>query len=326
MTTAELHAKLEEVDPAMAERLHPNDRRKIERSLRVWHETGARRSDAHLRQQASARQPPRYRRCVFLWVDCELDALDHRLDSRIEDMLARGLLEEVRTIRDAVKASAGASGEGAAAPDFTRGVMQAIGVRELWECCRSDAVATEEALTAMRCHTKRYVRVQLRWIRNRLLRRTPLHRFDTADVHSERDWQEKVVAPALAAVESCTCTASLLRNLDDVGDGGTVPCPASVQLVPLVREAHNNDLAAWRKYTCEACHGLRLNGAHEWEIHLKSRRHRKSLKHTEEQRRRLEREQKQEEQELKSRETAAAPGSTTEHQKDQGAKESAAPV
>ena len=44
--------KLREVDPAMAQRWHPNDVRKIRRSLEVWLQTGRKASDVYAEQEA----------------------------------------------------------------------------------------------------------------------------------------------------------------------------------------------------------------------------------------------------------------------------------
>lgn len=45
-----LHARLAAVDPASAERLHPNDRRRIIRALEIFHQTNVPLSDSLVSQ------------------------------------------------------------------------------------------------------------------------------------------------------------------------------------------------------------------------------------------------------------------------------------
>ncbi|KAL0107323.1 hypothetical protein PUN28_015696 [Cardiocondyla obscurior] len=70
----ELHQRLMEVDPEMANRLHPNNRRKIIRSLEVFHQHGKKHSEL-LKVQRNAGGcglggPLRYSDSVILWLRC----------------------------------------------------------------------------------------------------------------------------------------------------------------------------------------------------------------------------------------------------------------
>ena len=40
--------------------------------------------------------PLRFARAVFLWVDCEREVLESRLDRRVDQMMGEGLIEELR--------------------------------------------------------------------------------------------------------------------------------------------------------------------------------------------------------------------------------------
>jgi tRNA dimethylallyltransferase len=51
-SAGEMLEKLKEVDPVMAQRWHPNDVRKIRRSLEVWLQTGRKASDVYAEQEA----------------------------------------------------------------------------------------------------------------------------------------------------------------------------------------------------------------------------------------------------------------------------------
>ena len=88
-----LWEKLNEIDPVMAQRLHPNNKRKICRSLQVYQQHGVAHSQI-LTQDGNSGETLRFPRCCYFWIGCDLGVLDPRLDSRIESMIAQGLLAE----------------------------------------------------------------------------------------------------------------------------------------------------------------------------------------------------------------------------------------
>lgn len=82
------HARLIEVDPVLAARLHPNDHVRIVRGIEVHALTGRRLSELHA-------EDTRHR------IDAEVVAVDvpdlyERIDVRVESMMAEGYLDEVR--------------------------------------------------------------------------------------------------------------------------------------------------------------------------------------------------------------------------------------
>ncbi|XP_042363039.1 tRNA dimethylallyltransferase isoform X1 [Plectropomus leopardus] len=98
---AELHKRLVEVDPKMAAMLHPNDKRKIARSLQIHEETGVSHSRwlEEQRGQEGGDElggPLRYPDPCIFWLHADMDALDKRLDARVDKMLSAGLIEELR--------------------------------------------------------------------------------------------------------------------------------------------------------------------------------------------------------------------------------------
>ncbi|KAF2367224.1 tRNA dimethylallyltransferase [Trinorchestia longiramus] len=100
-----LYADLMRVDPERAKTLHPNDRRKIIRSLEVWQKTGLPHSEHLVRQRETEGGSVlggglRYRNTVVLWVASEQEVLDARLDARVDDMLKMGLVDELLNFHD----------------------------------------------------------------------------------------------------------------------------------------------------------------------------------------------------------------------------------
>ncbi|KAG4305517.1 hypothetical protein PORY_001073 [Pneumocystis oryctolagi] len=110
LSTAALYARLNQVDPVIAQRWHPHDRRRIARSLEIFLSTGQRPSDLYQAQrqtEPSTRSGdrcqqafcahPRFKTCVF-WVYRELDVLDQFLDQRVEEMCASGALDDLHML------------------------------------------------------------------------------------------------------------------------------------------------------------------------------------------------------------------------------------
>lgn len=89
------HAALATVDPALAARLHPNDRVRVVRGLEVFHASGERLSEL----QAAHAAAPDAVTARGLWLD--RDDLRARIAARLGEMMAAGYLEEVGTLLDA---------------------------------------------------------------------------------------------------------------------------------------------------------------------------------------------------------------------------------
>lgn len=86
-----LFARLEAVDPESAARLHPNDVKRVVRALEIFELTGRKKSE-----QADGFVPRRpYLAVAF---DYPRTELYRRIDGRVDQMLAAGLVEEVRTL------------------------------------------------------------------------------------------------------------------------------------------------------------------------------------------------------------------------------------
>ena len=84
-----LSAQLEELDPVAVGRIDPRNVRRVIRAIEVTRATGVPFS------QVGTREPPPYRTLV-LGLTCPRGELYRRIDSRVEEMMRRGWVEEVR--------------------------------------------------------------------------------------------------------------------------------------------------------------------------------------------------------------------------------------
>src|SRR5262245_60103477 len=92
---AALHGRLARVDPATATRLHPNDVRRVVRALEVWETTG--RPISAFQQQWQEVRSGWEGRCLRL--DRPRTELYARIDARVHDMIAEGLVDEIAALR-----------------------------------------------------------------------------------------------------------------------------------------------------------------------------------------------------------------------------------
>lgn len=147
---AALHARLAEVDPRAAARIHPNDPQRLLRALEVHAVSGMSQSEMWER----ARLAPHAGHIIKLVIAPADRALLHeRLALRFNLMLERGLVNEVRALRDG------------AALDANAPAMRTVGYREVWrylvgEYARADMI--ERGVIATRQLAKR----QLTWLRS----------------------------------------------------------------------------------------------------------------------------------------------------------------
>jgi len=147
---AALHARLARVDPASAARLHFNDVRRVIRALEVWELTGRPISAWQTQWSGSAGDGEHVPR--VLWLDLPRPDLYARIDARVGEMLAAGLVEEVRRLR-------------ALPHHVSREAAQALGYKELFDFL-DGKLALEAAVERMRTRTRNFAKRQITWFRH----------------------------------------------------------------------------------------------------------------------------------------------------------------
>jgi tRNA dimethylallyltransferase len=153
---AALHERLQVIDPLLAAKLHPNDKRRIIRGLEVFKLTGQRLS--HLQTQFDEGQPASAVRVFVLsW---PRDELHCRINTRVEQMFAAGLVEEVRGL---------ITKHGR----LSRTAAQAVGYREVTDYLREQGTADreqgseclEQCIERVKSRTRQFARRQETWFR-----------------------------------------------------------------------------------------------------------------------------------------------------------------
>uniref|UniRef100_A0A8C3YJ28 tRNA dimethylallyltransferase n=1 Tax=Catagonus wagneri TaxID=51154 RepID=A0A8C3YJ28_9CETA len=262
----ELHKRLSLVDPEMAAKLHPHDKRKVARSLQVFEETGISHSEFLHRQHAEEGGGPlggplKFPNPCILWLNAE--QTDERLDKRVDNMLAAGLLDELRDFHRRYNEKKVAE----SSQDYQHGIFQSIGFKEFHEYLITEGKCTPETsnqllkkgIEALKQVTKRYARKQNRWVKNRFLSRPgpsvpPVYGLEVSDVSK---WEESVLEPALEIVQSFI--------------QGHRPAATPVKMP-------SNETENKRSYhMCDLCDRI-IIGDREWAAHMKSKSHLYHLK------------------------------------------------
>ncbi len=142
-----LHDRLAQVDPVSAARLHVNDRLRIIRALEVFHQSGIPFSAL---QQTHGFMESRYE-ALKIGLDVERGLLYERIDRRVDEMIAAGLVDEV---------------EGLLSEGYSPALkaMGAIGYRELCNCF-AGKITLSEAVSLIKKNTRHYAKRQLTWFK-----------------------------------------------------------------------------------------------------------------------------------------------------------------
>ena len=147
----QLRAELALADPDSAARLHPHDEKRILRALEVWLATG---KTLTRHNQDSQALPPRYRTLTLRLDFQNRETLWERINRRVDDMMERGLADEVRLLLD--------SGLN---PHCT--AMQAIGYKELAAALQTGS-PLQPAVELVKLRSRQYSKRQRTWFaRNR---------------------------------------------------------------------------------------------------------------------------------------------------------------
>jgi tRNA dimethylallyltransferase len=143
--TPALHARLRDADAAAAARLHPNDRVRLIRALEIAQQ---REPSEQARSTDWATAAPPFK-LLMVGLRQARAALDGRLADRVRAMVAGGMMDEVRRLREA--------GYGTTLP-----AMGGIGYRQL-AAVLEGALAEAEAIRLMIRDTRRYAKRQMTW-------------------------------------------------------------------------------------------------------------------------------------------------------------------
>jgi tRNA dimethylallyltransferase len=142
-----LHEKLVEVDPAAAERIHPNDEKRIVRALEVYELTG--KPISSFQKQWGDADPADDWLVIGLRREKEIES--QRMNLRIKKMMEAGLVEEVTALLAEEKPL---SPQAAAAIGYAEMIAHLNGEMEL-----------DETVERIKINTRRFAKSQRTWFK-----------------------------------------------------------------------------------------------------------------------------------------------------------------
>ena len=147
-----LHRELAQRDPAAAQRIDPNNGQRIQRALEVHALTGRSITAHWQRSGQSACQRHGTGLVEVAIVPQDRQTLHQRIERRVDEMLARGLVDEVRALRADQRL------------DPHLPALRSVGYRQVWEYLDG---ACDHATMAQRIKaaTRQLAKRQLTWLR-----------------------------------------------------------------------------------------------------------------------------------------------------------------
>ena len=152
-----LYDYLKNIDPASADALHPNNRRRVLRAIEIYEATGRTKSEA-IEKQTHEMIYDAY----IIGLTCERSLLHERINQRVDTMMTQGLFDEVKSLINQ-----------GCTPDLQS--MKAIGYREWFDYFNGQS-SVEEVLEKIKIHSRQYAKRQYTWFNHQM-------RVNWFDVH-----------------------------------------------------------------------------------------------------------------------------------------------
>jgi len=142
-----MYRKLVSVDPGRASELHENDRFRIMRALEIFHSTGRTFTELKKAEKMTGGEYDSF--IIGMLVPRKL--LYARIDERVDDMVSRGLVEELERVLSM---------------GYSRDVpgLDTVGYKE-WFPWLDGSASFDECLENVKTNTRRYAKRQLTWFR-----------------------------------------------------------------------------------------------------------------------------------------------------------------
>ncbi|KAI0457140.1 IPP transferase-domain-containing protein [Xylaria acuta] len=273
--------KLREVDPAMAERWHPDDRRKIKRSLEIYLTTGRRASEIYAEQQEAKQVASDARgawETLVFWTYSETDTLRERLSKRVDRMVQSGLIDEVRILHGRLRQNT----ERGEVVDRTRGIWQSIGFRQMEAFLDGELDAEHPETLEKKKHvgleeinvaTRQYARYQLRWIRQKTLKSFKEHAamdlLYLLDSTNASEFSANVMQPA----------ADICRRYlaDEKRPQPTEISDTAREILTAFEKDNTSIQTTFKVKNCEVCN-MSLPTEDSWVKHINGKKHRRAIR------------------------------------------------
>lgn len=288
--------QLSKHDPVIAQKFHPQDKRKLRRALEIWYTLNEKPSDLYKEQKLDELEDSSliYNTLLF-WVYSEREVLQERLDKRVDNMVKIGAIDE---INDMYKYYTSAT----PTPSLTSGIWQVIGFKEFlpWLEGKSLQLSEEDlnklfaqGVERMKIRTRQYAKYQIKWIKKLLsveLEKESrfgfkyggkLYLLNATDLEQ---WDSEVEQRGMTITRQFMESASGVQEKQKPDSVTEDIFPDEIKLAQFNSNKRLESVKNWQHYRCEHCYdkqGSKLVavGEEAWEVHVNSRRHKKNVKY-----------------------------------------------
>lgn len=168
--SAKLHVRLQSIDPVSAEKIHPNDAKRIVRALEIHAVSG--RKPSEIRQELTGLSDLGYKYKVIA-LKRDRQSLYRDAELRVDKMLELGLVDEVRSLQGRLSLT----------------TRQAVGYKEILSYLNKE-ISLDEAVVEIKKNTRHLVKKQFTWF----LRDERIEWYDKDEFNSDEALFEKVLS------------------------------------------------------------------------------------------------------------------------------------
>ncbi len=142
-----LHEKLRELDPVSADEIHENNCKRVIRALEFYEKNHFPISEHNKMQK---QKESAYQSCYFVLND-KREKIYERIDKRVDIMLEKGLVDEVKKLKEM---------------GYHKGMvsMQGLGYKEILSCLEGE-ISLDEAVYLIKRDSRHFAKRQLTWFR-----------------------------------------------------------------------------------------------------------------------------------------------------------------
>jgi len=141
------YRKLTQIDPKYAAKVGPNDRVRITRGMEIFYNNNCPPSEIFLKTVT----PFEDYNFIRIGLNMEREILYQRIESRVDRMIERGLVDEVRQLKKKYH------------PDCP--AFKALGYKEILSFLQDDSICLKEAIASIKQHSRNFAKRQLSWFR-----------------------------------------------------------------------------------------------------------------------------------------------------------------
>lgn len=281
-----LFSTLLQLDPVIAGKFHPQDGRKLRRALEIIYTTGQNPSEIYRDQKLEELEDSSLRfNTLLFWVYSDPEVLKPRLDKRVDNMMQGSAIDEIKSLYEVYN-------EMEPRPDCTSGVWQVIGFKEFlpWLADGQHSLFLD-GVERMQIRTRQYAKYQVKWIRKLLgveLQKEARFGYKYGGKLYMLDATDLQVWDQLVKTRGVSIANQFLESGPTSVTAAQIPERLQSQFdlnTGLATTRSNKTLGSesnWKHYECSVCKDksgkpLISVGKEQWDIHTKSRRHKKQV-------------------------------------------------